>query len=194
MIYFGGKVNSTLEDKYMRKYFFENIKDLIGHLKSLNPDMGPIRLQKTLYFLFAFYGATYGSIGNENNEEKNELLSEVDSDSYPKQLFADDFEAWQYGPVIRDVYFGNKNDKYEGLGDKTKEEYSNNNDKDVILFLDGLVNDLKEMSDFALVDRTHQDKAWKDKFDADNPYASNKIDKQTLVQEYKEKIKAASEI
>lgn len=81
----------------MRKYFFENIKDLIGHLKSLNPDMGPIRLQKTLYFLFAFYGATYGSIGNENNEEKNELLSEVDSDSYPKQLFADDFEAWQFG-------------------------------------------------------------------------------------------------
>lgn len=178
----------------MREYFFEDIKDLIGHLKSLNPDMGPIRLQKTLYFLFAFYGATYGSIGNENNGNKDELLSEVDSGFYPKQLFADDFEAWQYGPVIRDVYFGNKNDEYECLEDKIKEEYSNNNDKDVILFLDGLVNDMKEMSDFALVDRTHQDKAWKDKFDADDPYASNKIDKQTLVQEYKEKIKAASEI
>lgn len=194
MIYFGGKVNSTLEDKYMREYFFEDIKDLIAHLKHIDPDMGPIRLQKTLYFLFAFYGATYGSIGNENNEEKNELLSEVDSDFYPKQLFANALEAWQYGPVIRDVYFGNKNDEYEGLSDQTGEKYSKRNEQDVIFFLDGLVNDMKEMSDFALVDRTHQDKAWKDKFDAVNPYASNKIDKQALVQEYKEKIKAASEI
>lgn len=178
----------------MREYFFEDIKDLIAHLKYIDPDMGPIRLQKTLYFLFAFYGATYGSIGNENNEEKNELLSEVDSDFYPKQLFKDNFEAWQYGPVIRDVYFGNKKDKYEGLSDQTDEKYSKRNDQDVIFFLDDLVNDLKEMSDFALVDRTHQDKSWQDKFDVDNPYASEIIDKQELVQEYKEKIEAASKI
>lgn len=178
----------------MREYFFEDIKDLIGHLKSLNPDMGPIRLQKTLYFLFAFYGATYGSIGNENNGNKDELLSEVDSGFYPSQLFKNDFEAWQYGPVIREVYKSNKNEEYEDLSDEIGSKYNQRNEKDVILFLDGLVDDLKEMSDFALVDRTHQDKAWKDKFDADDPYASNKIDKQTLVQEYKEKIKAASEI
>jgi len=176
----------------MREYFFDNIKDLIAHLKHIDPDMGPIRLQKTLYFLFAFYGATYGSIGNENNEEKNELASEVDSDFYPKQLFANDFEAWQYGPVVREVYKSNKNDEYEDLSDEIGSKYNQRNEKDVILFLDDLVDDLKEMSDFALVDRTHQDKAWKDKFDAVNPYASNKIDKQALVQEYKEKIKAAS--
>lgn len=178
----------------MRKYFFEDIKDLIGHLKRLDPDMGPIRLQKTLYFLFAFYGATYGSIGDKNNEAQNELSSEVDSDFYPKQLFADQFEAWQYGPVIRNVYFDNKSDEYEKLDDKTKEKYIDNNDKDVILFLDDLVNNLKEMSDFALVDRTHQDKSWQDKFDIDNPYASKEIDKQELVQEYKEKIAAVSKI
>lgn len=68
----------------MRKYFFENISDLIGHLKAVDSDMGPIRLQKTLYFLYAFYGATYGSISVGESEDGKNFLSELDDEqTYP---------------------------------------------------------------------------------------------------------------
>lgn len=170
-----------------RSYFFDSITDLITHLKTLNPDIGPIRLQKTLYFLYAFYGATYGSLKNA------EGISEINN-TYPSRLFSGSFEAWQYGPVMRDVYFKNKDGDYEGLEDQTKEKYSEPREKDIINFIDGLVNDLEDMSDFALVDRTHQDKAWKSKFNENHPYESKTIDNDELVSEYVRKIAETSSI
>lgn len=161
-----------------RIYFFEDIKDLISHLKHLKPDMGALRLQKTLYFLFAFYGATYGAMENSVG------LSEIET-AYPKYLFKDPFEAWAYGPVIRKVYFDNKAGVYEPLPDVVPEKFATNEEKDVLEFLATIVSDLEDMSDFALVDRTHQDSSWKSKFDSSNPHASNEIDKEELIEEYK---------
>lgn len=169
-----------------RKYFFKDITDLISHLKHLNPEMGALRLQKTLYFLFAFYGATYGSMQN------TEGLSEIES-VYPKFLFKEPIEAWAYGPVIRDVYFDNKLGKYESIPDKVLENYTHRGEKDVIEFLDGIVSDLEDMSDFALVDRTHQDDAWKSKFDPSNPHASSEINQEELINEYKKLLTEVNE-
>ncbi|MGX7393968.1 Panacea domain-containing protein [Carnobacterium mobile] len=170
-------------------YFFKSVDDLVTHLKTLNPDIGPLRLQKTLYFLYAFYGATYGSI------KAGDGISEISSNTnYPTRLFEGNFEAWQYGPVFREVYFKNKAGNYDGVADKTETDYKTTKQQDVIKFVDGLVEDLDEMSDFALVDRTHQDEAWKNKFDQADPRKSSDIDNDELVAEYVKKIAETSSI
>lgn len=176
----------TINKQVDREYFFEDINDLISHLQFTMKSMSPIRLQKTLYFLYAFYGATYGSL------KKGESISEVDQ-IYPKELFPAEFEAWEYGPVIRDVYFGNKDDKYDGMVDATA-NYSSEEEKDVVEFLDSLTDQLNQMSDFAMVDRSHSDKAWTSKFDPTNKYANEKIDNGDLVEEYRIRIREASAI
>jgi len=45
-------------------------------------EMTPLRLQKTLYFVYAFYGATLGLL-SEDNEEDNVFEG---SSNYPKYL------------------------------------------------------------------------------------------------------------
>lgn len=178
----------------MRQYFFEDITDLIGHLKAVDSDMGPIRLQKTLYFLYAFYGATYGSISVGQSDDGENFLSELNNEqTYPPELFEAKFEAWQYGPVIRSVYFANRDGMFVFLQDINQEKWSRD-DKEVVKFIDSLVEDLKEMSDFALVDRTHQDESWKAKFDPQNPYLSQDINNEDLIREYRHRLAEASKI
>lgn len=172
----------------MRMYFFDDVEELVLRLKRLDSDMGPIRLQKSLYFLYAFYGATFGKIQGETSEGQ---LSEIDN-PYPTELFPAEFEAWQYGPVIRDVYFKNRNGEYDPNQDTTSNTYVSRDDREVLKFIDNLLDDLNEMSDFALVDRTHQDKVWKVKFDSSNPYANKKINNEDLIEEYINKLREAS--
>lgn len=174
----------------MAQYFFSDVKELIARLKRLDSDMGPIRLQKSLYFLYAFYGATYGKMKGSTSEGE---LSEIDN-TYPEELFPAKFEAWQYGPVIRDVYNDNRNSVYTSIVDETDSVYTNRNQVEILKFIDNLLEDLNEMSDFALVDRTHQDNAWKSKFDISNPYASRVIDNDELITEYEEMMQKASMI
>ncbi|MFC0232765.1 Panacea domain-containing protein [Vagococcus entomophilus] len=174
-----------------KKVVFEKIEDLIAHLKNVMRTTSPLRLQKTLYFLYAFYGATYGKICEEQNTE-NGRISEM-STNYPKKLFAEEFEAWEYGPVIRKVYTDNKNGKYDNLEDNT-DKYQDDEMREIMGFIDDLVGTLNKMTEFDLVDRTHEDKAWKTKFDREHKYASPTIDSETLINEYYEKLNAASAI
>ncbi|MDN6342375.1 MAG: hypothetical protein L0J49_01760, partial [Lactococcus lactis] len=64
-----------------RKYFFDNIEGLIRYIMEKREDIGQLRLQKTLYLLYAYYGATYGQLDTENGQD-----SEVEVD-YPDELF-----------------------------------------------------------------------------------------------------------
>lgn len=171
----------------MRRYFFADVDELISHLQKILKNTGPIRLQKTLYFLYAFYGATYGSITSGEN------ISELDN-QYPAELFPVEFEAWEYGPVIRDVYFKNRQGEYEDIEDFTENHLQSKQDKDVIDFLDSLTHQLNEMSDFALVDRSHVDKAWSEKFDSNNKYSNNSIDNDALISEYRQRLQSVGTI
>ena len=98
---------------------FEDAKDVIALIKRGRDYLSPIRLQKALYFLFAYYGATYGSIPHSESEDRR--ASEVEDDSFPKYLFNEyngeeiQFEAWQYGPVIRRIYVDNKENMFENI-------------------------------------------------------------------------------
>lgn len=157
-----------------RSHFFTDTDDLVAYLYSKHEDLSLLRLQKTLYLLYAFYGATYGSITAENQADFEQV--------YPKELFPAKFEAWRYGPVIFDVYTKQKDCSYEGVQSnflpETKEE------KDVLTFIDELLKQIDEMSDFGLVDRTHQDESWKKVYREGEHHIP--MSNESIIKEYRE--------
>lgn len=135
---------------------FSDIGTLISHLKHLKgKKLTPIRLQKALYFLFAFYGATYGQL---NADEAEEGIFEGDEeDAYPRLLFNENFEAWKFGPVIPAVYHDFKRTNIESV----EWESSDPRDENVKLLIKEVMDQLDDMGDFELVERTHEDDSWK---------------------------------
>ncbi|UJF14984.1 DUF4065 domain-containing protein [Jeotgalibaca sp. MA1X17-3] len=160
-------------------YIFTNIEDLIKHLFSLERSLSPIKLQKGLYFLFAYYGATYGSIKKDLDDNNKIEQAEV----YPKYLFKEDFEAWKYGPVVSSVYAENKFNQYEA------KEYTpkDNKEKEVLSYINEIFKQLNEISDFGLVERSHLDEAWREpysRYESDNK-ESQIMDKDLIIEEYR---------
>lgn len=153
-----------MNDKVEEVYFFDNIDDLIKYLFAKYGKLSPLKLQKGLYFLFAYYGGTYG-----NSEQ---LDTEVNY-KFPKFLFPAKFSAWDYGPVIEEVYHNNKNKKYDchakssSVISEINKVYFNedNANNEIKLFIDELFEEVINTSDFSLVDRSHEDKVWKNAYD-----------------------------
>ena len=134
-------------------FAFPNKDVLVNHIynKLDNPTL--LKVQKSLYLLWAYYSATYGSLTHDKDEESDMM-------DYPKDLFKPDFEAWRYGPVDRQVYAEQKQNKFSKNGEAFLP--SNEVEKDILLFVDDLLEDINGINDFGLVERTHQDHAWKD--------------------------------
>lgn len=166
-----------------RRYFFKDINELIRYILEKKENVGQLRLQKTLYLLYAYYGSTYGQLEKEEDPEKYEVNSEVEV-NYPKELFPAEFEAWKYGPVIFDVYVKDKNSEYELVEFLPEFEPNEAYEEDVLLFLDDIIEQINDMSDFTLVDRTHQDKAWKETYKP-NTYRT-KMNNEDIIREYVE--------
>jgi hypothetical protein len=146
----------------MRKYYFENVDDLVNYLLYKEPDITPLRLQISLYFLFAFYIGTYQ---NQND--------------YPKYLFNADFEAWYYGPTIRRVYLNQEEGKY------IPHEFIFGNheiDQEVNRFINDLLSRITDRSDFSLIDRLHEDTTWRK---AMNNSKFSIMSKEDIASEYK---------
>ena len=151
-----------------KKYFFENIDNLVEHILFQFPEIGPLKLQKGLYFLFAFYINTY-------SVEPRQNIIETES-NFPKYLFDADFEAWTYGPVIHNVYLKFKNKEY------TPHQYPfYEKDKEIKIFINDVMEMVLEKSDFALVDRVQEDIAWQKAYQNKN---SNIINIKDIEDEY----------
>ena len=133
-----------------KEYYFDNVDVLVNYILYKFPTISPLKLQKCLYFLFAFYAGTY-PVGEEIGVKEQTY-------NFPNYLFKGEFEAWVYGTVIREVYQKNKNGDYQG------EEYNfgiSPIDKEIKKFIDDIGSMVMKKSDFALVDRNHEDKSWK---------------------------------
>lgn len=153
---------------YKSQYYFENVDNLVEHILFQFPEIRPLKLQKGLYFLFAFYINTY-SIEHQKDVIETEY-------TFPKHLFKADFEAWTYGPVIRDVYLKFKNKEY------TPRQYQfSKRDEEIKIFIKDVMEMILEKSDFALVDRIHEDLSWQKAYK--NP-DSNIIDIKDIEDEY----------
>ncbi|MDT2904151.1 type II toxin-antitoxin system antitoxin SocA domain-containing protein [Lactococcus lactis] len=151
--------------------FFSDKKILVNHILSKIEITSSIRVLKVLYLLYAYYGATYGSLKYDDDE----------FEKYPSRLFDADFEAWQYGPVDCEVWSDYKYDKFE------KKEFLGNTsqEKDVILFINDLITQMNEVNDFGLVERTHQDTSWSNVYRVGEKHI--KMDNDKIVEEYIEK-------
>lgn len=152
------------------------VKFLISkHIDECKQAISPIKLQKAMYFLFAFYGGKIKLLNLQKDADKKDI-----------QLFTPCFEAWAYGPVDREIYYKFKNDEYKDI------DVTNNYLEGLSEFDKGFILDMTESifntSDFGLVNLSHKDISWKSNFDYDNPNKSSKISSEAIIDEYFEKI------
>ncbi len=142
------------------------------HNQKYKCNISPLKLQKVLFFLFGEWGA-FIQKASKSNDGKDLI-------KFSKYLFDEDIEAWVYGPVVGDVY---RNFNNETISD---EELFNNNDdlKYVGHFINDLASELFELSDFRLVEISHQMKCWKDAFIPEETFHNNVIDKDDIINEF----------
>lgn len=141
------------------------------HNKIYNRDISPLKLQKILFFLFGEWGAFIKKSSNDNDGKYLQ--------NYSKYLFKDEFQAWIYGPVINDVYKNFNNERI------TEEDLFTNDELRYIgEYIKDLSKELFELSDFRLVELTHQMNCWKDKFNSEEKYHNKVMDRDAIIDEF----------
>lgn len=133
-----------------------------------NGDISPIKLQKSLYFCFAYWGGFVRKSKNNPNE-----LNTV----YNEYLFTNEIEAWVYGPVIPDVYHEKNIEKYKKDGNIFGDNFIKG-------FIDGVLKNTLSSNDFELVEVSHQDKCWKKYFKRNAVFHNAKIPFEEIIREY----------
>ncbi|WP_258088361.1 Panacea domain-containing protein [Weissella fangxianensis] len=169
------------------KNVFEDKNALASFLLSFYDSPTPLKIQKSIYLLWAFYAGTYGAIdyAEENFNNDNSLR-------YPTQLFDPAFEAWRYGPVDYDIYTEMKQDKLPEsesdlnnlIAQSTLDDASQK--RNIYMFLENLISQINDMDDFSLVNRTHQDKSWLDSYKEGKPHIN--IPSEIIHDEYVKKL------
>lgn len=145
-----------------RQYVFNDVDDLATYLCKVYPAITPIKLQKGLYFLYAYYVGVFPSAGTINEVEGTEF---EDVSFYPPELFKPEFHAWQLGPVIPEVYRKFKEGFYAAKVEQLEPDVLFPSRDPLFAEMKLFVDDffLKRvccLNDFVLVDRVHTDKAW----------------------------------
>ena len=153
-------------------------KQLAGYIahkykKEKGVEISPIKLQKSLYFLFAYWG------GIIRKSKENPDYVEEDLSSQNEILFDNDIEAWVYGPVVPDVYKAKDIEKYYSEGEDI---FSGN--KFLHETIDSILSDVFSIADFKLVSISHEDLCWQKKFDPKDLFHNNKINKEDIITEY----------
>lgn len=87
---------------------------------------------------------------------------------YKKHLFNDPIEAWDYGPVVREVYIEYCESKKEELtlNNKVLEEIEKKINDNIKEFLQAFFEKYKDKSTTALVNGSHEETPWKDTYEA----------------------------
>jgi len=140
--------------------------------------ISPIKLQKSLYFLFAYWGQYI----KQNKENKDSV--EVDYSEYNEHLFEEPIEAWTYGPVVPTV-FSLEKQGYLDL-ENTQELIEGYLEDDIIKkeFIDNLLDQIFEIDDFGLVNLSHQDKCWQKYYIQSDEKHNREIPKKEIIDEY----------
>lgn len=156
---------------YIRKRYLNYEKNINNRIIS------PIKLQKSLYFLFAYWGQFI----RKNKENKDSV--EVDYSNYNEFLFDDRIEAWTYGPVVPNVF----NEEKMGLLDREPDENYLENEIEKKEFIDHLLEQLFEIDDFGLVRISHEDECWKRNYVESDERHNREIPKEEIINEYSSK-------
>lgn len=82
---------------------------------------------------------------------------------YNEPIFDNTMEAWQYGPVVPDVYFIYKDNRSEVIRGVTMKDESSIS-KDDKIFLNSLLQQLIKINPWSLVRKTHSESPWEKNF------------------------------
>lgn len=118
-----------------------------------------LKLQKMLYFAQAAYLSLNGN----------------------KPLFADDFKAWDFGPVIEDIYHSFKQSKNQPIDKPTNADYVKAVSADTVEFLESVWSVFGKFSAAKLVQMSHEHQPWRDA----NANTDKTITKQKIYEYYK---------
>ena len=142
------------------------------HNEKKGCNISPLKLQKVLFFLFGEWGAFISNSKKSKGDWSNLTR-------YRKYLFNEDIEAWLYGPVVREVYnkFNNETLSDDKLFHTEEEKYARD-------FINDLANELFNLSDFRLVELSHELKCWQSNFLENEPIHNNVIDKEQIISEF----------
>ena len=163
-------------------YIFDDVDKLVVFLLQKYKNLSPVKLQKGLYFLYAFYAGVYAD-SHQSNTEYNQQVKDHDNktqnhiDCFPCELFPARFEAWSYGPVIKDVYLKNQKNEYESLLSSfdVESEFKNiYQGEEIKKFIEDLFRKIQSVSDFTLVNRSQADIVWQEAFNSEDKIMDNK--------------------
>ena len=147
-------------------YLFPNLEELILFIiNTTEKDLTPLRLHKSIYLLFAYYGA-FAQLSNKKNH-----LVDVQ------------FEAWDYGPVVRAIWQNQFH--FLNLNGESTVSISDNDNKLLIMIL----SQIDDISEYSLSARTKADKTFKKAHTASNTTIINNDD---LIAEYIDDLKSQS--
>ena len=131
-------------------YFFNNPDELVNHILAKLPEPpGFLSLNLKLYFLFSTYAAAYNSENNCNLNQQPKFIADLT------------FTADKYGPQDYSIKQKWKTDIYQ------PKEYTFTNDQvdqNIKHFIDDILEQLKDIDDFSLLDRAVQDEAWRNAY------------------------------
>ena len=137
-------------------------------------EISPIKLQKALYFCFAYWGGLIAK-SKENVKYVEENLSDEN-----EILFDNRIEAWVYGPVVPDVY------REKNLESFCEQDPFNGNEL-LKTTIDDILSDLFKVGDFKLVSISHDDLCWQNAFDIYDSCHETEIKKAKIIDEYAHK-------
>lgn len=135
-----------------------------------------IKLQKSLYFLFAYWGGFVRKSKStpyvEEELNENELL------------FNNQIQAWVYGPVVPEVYRAFRNNILKSIGDSSN-VYNELSENELLKdTFDSLLDDIFKTSDFKLVTLSHKDKCWINNFEPTEEKHDKEIYADEIISEY----------
>ena len=122
----------------------------IRYKEQYREDISILKMNKVLYFCFAYYGA-YVRAG-KNNKENTELEISKDVKEY---LFNVEFKAGIYGPYIE--ILPQYQNRYSIQGTYIEDIYIS----EVLKYLDPLIRDLFNANEFDLMDISKKDEEYK---------------------------------
>ena len=163
--------------------------DLVNYIinqykQKTSADISPLKLQKSLYLLFAMWGGNVAIINKDI--DKGQGTIEL-TDKVPTLLFDANFEAWEYGPVDIDVYDRYKENEYQGDIQSITDLTTVSQDLSNVLmpFINSVLQQVFDINDFSLVSITQEDKVWKSAYEDSKNLVMNNED---IIKEYKEKL------
>ena len=101
-------------------------------------------------------------------------------------LFEPNFEAWAYGPVDPEVYQEYRRDN--SFDAAKADAFEESLDDLLKAFLEDYTERIFNTSDFTLVDLSHRDKCWKNRYDINDLYHNEKIPGEESISEYASRI------